>query len=126
MIQKGINEGIIDIDNIIVGHQDSRIGMCLARPCKQQRAVLQPFKFADLEHIRIQLRQGVNKLFKLGLILERTVRVGDRPAANQCAQVFDSFIAVDGLLTRRHGGRGAGSKAHRAHQHNSDQYSQCR
>ena len=68
----------------------------------------------------------MDELFKLGLILERMVRVRDRPAANQCAQVFDSFIAVDGLLTRRHGGRGAGGKAHRAHQHNSDQYSQCR
>ena len=104
-----------------MGHQHGRLGVRLAGPGEQQAAVLEPLKLAGLEHVGIQRRQGSNELFKLGIIFQRMVGVGDRAAADEGAQIFYSLVAVNGFLALRHSRGSARRKAQRAHQHNSSQ-----
>lgn len=84
--------------------------MLLAGPGEQQATVLKALKLAGLENVGVERRQGIDELFKLGIVFQRVVRVGDGTAADEGAQIFHGLVTVDGFLALGHSGGSAGVK----------------
>ena len=117
---------LVNVDDVIVSHQYGRLGVLLAGPGEQQATVLKALKLAGLENVGVECRQGIDELFKLGIVFQRVVRVGDGTAADEGAQIFHGLVTVDGFLTLGHSGGSARRKAGRAHQHHGGQHDDSR
>ena len=88
--------------HVVVRHQHRGFAVALALPAEEQAAVLHALHRAGLGYVWEELRQLADQLFKLRIVLQRVIFVGDRAALHQlCQRVkYRVLVVGDGLCRR--------------------------
>ena len=80
--------------HIVVSHQHGRLPIALALPGEEQGPVLKAQHGAGFCHVGVELRHQGDQLFKLPVVLQTFVRVGDGAALYQLGQGLHRGVLV--------------------------------